>query len=61
MSDKQFISLEVRLIGESENRYQNEAKGIFNGRRHCMKTKVKGTFFTLRLLSDPLFLSGNDS
>ena len=28
---------EIR-IGESENKYQNEAKGTFNGRRHCMKT-----------------------
>ena len=43
MFDKQFISLEIRLIGESEYRYKIKAKGIFNGRRHCMKTKVKST------------------
>ena len=26
-------------IGESENKYQNEAKGAFNGRGHLMKTR----------------------
>ena len=27
------------VIGKSKNRYQNEAKGTFNGRRYCMKTR----------------------
>ena len=27
--------------GEFENKYQNEAKGIFIGQRYCMKTRRK--------------------
>ena len=29
------------VIGESENKYQNEAKGILSERRHCMKMRLK--------------------
>ena len=41
------------LIGESENKYQYEAKGIFNGRRHCIKTRWRVLSFVSKLFSDP--------
>ena len=31
----------VRIIGESENKYQNEAKDMLSERRYCSKTSRK--------------------
>ena len=47
--------------GESENKYQNQAKGTFNGPCYCMKTRrrvlssFKDYFQVLLLISEVMF------
>ena len=50
----------IRSIGESNNKYQNEAKGTSSGPCHCMETRQRG-LFVLRLFSDsPVILMKNN-